>query len=617
MKNNGRDALSKTVSFSKYARHLSGVSRREQWTEIVDRSKQAHMDKFPSMTDLIQDVFRYVYRMEVLPSMRFLQFAGDAVKQNNVRGFNCGFLKVDSPRAFGETMFLLLSGAGIGYSVQARHVSELPPVEAPRKSGVFRIPDTIQGWAEAIQVLMDAHFGFRDLPEFDYSGLREKGSLLVTSGGRAPGPEPLKVCLNQIARLLARVQGRRKLTTLECHDIMCFIAGAVLAGGIRRSAMIAFFDADDDAMMTCKVGDWWVENPQRGRANNSAVLVRGFVSFEQFKKLLNVTRHSGSGEPGIYWTNDPDCLSNPCGEVALWWDQFCNLSTMDMTKLDTDRKFQRACFAASVIGTMQAAYTDFPYISNSWREHTERDALIGVSMTGCATDRFMDLDLTAGAESVTWANLATARAIGINPAQRLTCLKPEGTTSLLLGTSSGIHPWHAAFYIRRMQFSRAEPIAQFFLDRYPEACEPWWEDPDGSVVVSFPVAAPQGANFEKNPLTLMKQVRYIYDSWIVPGHFGGPNSHSVSFTLPCAEGDWDEVINDLWWSRESYNGATMYPLDGSTYRQAPFEEIERETFEKLENVFSGFSLDGLVEESDLTDIQGEVACAGGACEVAW
>ena len=321
----GLDALSKITVFSKYAKYLPDQKRRETWDEIVNRYVNMMIKKYPKLEEAILSGAVMIREKKVLPSMRALQFAGPAAEVNNSRIYNCCFLPIDSVHSFSETMFLLLGGTGVGYSVQKHHIEQLPAITKPSKKRTYLIEDSIMGWADAVKVLMKAYLEGGFMPNFDFRSIRHKGARLVTAGGKAPGPEPLKICLAHVQAILERKEEGQRLSPLECHDILCHIANSVLAGGIRRSAMIALFSHDDEEMITCKYGNWYELNEQRGRANNSAVLKREEVSQDEFIALWKRIEASGSGEPGIYWTNNLDWGTNPCCEIALRPYQFCNL----------------------------------------------------------------------------------------------------------------------------------------------------------------------------------------------------------------------------------------------------------------------------------------------------
>lgn len=311
-----QEILSNIVVWSKYAKFIPELNRRETWDEIVDRNLAMHVRKYPQIKEEIKEAYKFVREKKVLPSMRSMQFAGAPIEVNASRIYNCAYAPVESIYAFSEAMFLLLGGTGYGYSVQKQHVEMLPVVKGVKlKTKKFLINDSIEGWADSVKALIKAYIEERADPVFDYKDIRPKGARLITAGGKAPGPEPLRLCLEKLRSILRGAVGR-KLTTLECHDMMCHIADAVLTGGIRRAAMIAFFSHDDADMLYCKAGSWWELNPQRGRANNSAVLVRQEISEEAFFKVWDVVKNSGSGEPGVYWTNDANVLSNPLNQLA-------------------------------------------------------------------------------------------------------------------------------------------------------------------------------------------------------------------------------------------------------------------------------------------------------------
>jgi ribonucleoside-triphosphate reductase len=428
-----RDLLSDITVFGKYARHRNDLGRRETWTEIVDRNKAMHIAKYPQIKDIIEDVYtRSVYTKKVLPSMRSLQFAGVPIDRNPSRIYNCAFLPIEDTDSFAEIMFLLLGGTGVGYSVQKQHVAKLPIVAGfGPASRRYIIGDSIEGWADAVKVLIESYFYGKDKVEFDYGDIREKGAELITSGGKAPGPAPLRECLERLDNVLRGAIGRQ-LRPIEAHDIACFIADAVLAGGIRRAAMISLFSMDDDEMIDSKSGEWWVENAQRARANNSVSLLRGHVSREDFDALWKRVQASGAGEPGFYWTNNLDWGTNPCCEIALRPYQFCNLTEINTSNIISQEDFNQRARDAAVLGTLQAGYTNFHYLRPIWQRTTEEDALVGVGLTGIASNAIKELDEVEAAEVAKMANLLTANLIGVNHAARVTTIKPAAVS--MLGT---------------------------------------------------------------------------------------------------------------------------------------------------------------------------------------
>ncbi|MDV3309971.1 MAG: hypothetical protein LOY03_14270 [Cyclobacteriaceae bacterium] len=485
--------LSDIVVHMKYARYLPELKRRETWGEICQRYQDMMTEKYPALEEEIDHWMQYVRDRKVLPSMRAMQFAGPAIARNNSRIYNCAYLPVDDIRAFPETLFLLLGGTGVGYSVQYHHVEKLPPIRKAEKRRRFLVGDSLEGWADAIKVVMKAYFGKSNyMPDFDFSDIRPKGARLITAGGKAPGPEPLKICIAHIQAILDRKKEGERLTPLECHDIMCHLANAVLAGGIRRSAMIALFSADDEEMLTCKFGAWWELNEQRGRANNSAVLHRDTTTREEFDRLWRKIEASGSGEPGFYFTNDPDWGTNPCCEIALRPFQFCNLCEVNVSDIQSQEDLNERCRAASFFGTLQAGFTNFHYLREAWKTTTEHDALIGVGMTGIASGRIMAFDLREAADVVRQMNLRASAQIGIQFAARCTTIKPSGTTSLVLGTSSGIHAWHNDYYLRRVRIGKNEALYTYLSIHHPELLE---EDLLNSkqAIIRIPQKAPEGS----------------------------------------------------------------------------------------------------------------------------
>jgi len=397
----GLDTLSKLTIFSKYAKYNNELKRRETWDEIVDRYQEMMVKKYPNLKEGITESTKFIREKKVLPSMRALQFAGPAMEVNNARGYNCAYLPIDSLYSFSETMFLLLGGSGVGFSVQKQHVAKLPEIvkQPAYKNRTYLIEDSIMGWADAVKVLMKFYFegGFK--PKFDFRAIRNKGARLVTAGGKAPGPEPLKIALAHIDAIMERKENGSKLSPLECHDIQCHIANSVLAGGIRRSAMISLFSHDDEEMITCKYGSWWELNEQRGRSNNSAVLKRGEISEQEFKALWKRIEASGSGEPGIYWTNDLDWGTNPCCEIGLRPFQFCNLCEVNVSDVTSQEDLNNRVAVASFFGTLQAGFSDFHYLRPIWAKTTQKDALLGIGMTGIGSGEILKYDLEIAANT--------------------------------------------------------------------------------------------------------------------------------------------------------------------------------------------------------------------------
>jgi len=612
------EILSDITVHMKYARYLPELNRRETWDELVTRNMNMHLKKFPELELQIHNAYKHVYNKRVLPSMRSMQFGGKPIEVAPNRIFNCAFLPIDHWNSFSEVMFLLLGGTGVGYSVQRHHVEKLPEIRKPNKSRTrrFLVGDSIEGWANAVKVLMRSYFQGGSKIRFDYSDVRPKGARLVTSGGQAPGPQPLKECLVKLEGILSEKPDGDKLTTIEVHDIICHIADAVLAGGIRRAALISLFSADDQNMISAKTGKWWEKNSQRGRANNSVVLLRHKIDKQYFMDLWDRVQASGAGEPGFYFSNDKDWGTNPCCEIGLRPYQFCNLTEVNVSNVESQEDLNDRVRAASFIGTLQASYTDFHYLRDIWRRNTEKDALVGVSMTGIASGKVLELDMKAAALEVKKENRRVAYQIGIKPAARTTCVKPAGTTSLTLGTSSGIHAWHAEYYIRRVRVGKNEPIYNYLLNNHPELIEDEYFRPHDTAIISIPQKAPEGAILRtESALQLLKRVKLITDEWVKPGFQKGQNTHNVSATISIKDAEWNDVGEWMWENRDSYNGLSVLPYDGGTYTQAPFEGCSKETYEAMMQSLIEVDLTKVVEETDNTDLTGELACAGGVCEV--
>jgi ribonucleoside-diphosphate reductase alpha chain len=569
---------------------------------------------------------------------------------------NCAYLPIDDWRAFSETMFLLLGGTGVGFSVQRHHVEQLPEIRKPNptRSRRFLIGDSIEGWADAIKNLMRSYFEGLSTPDFDYSDIRQKGAALITSGGKAPGPQPLKDCIHNIKKILDRKEDGSRLEPIEVHDIICFIADAVLTGGIRRAALISLFSLDDEEMLSAKSGAWWELNPQRGRANNSAVILRHKINQEEFMQLWKKIEDSNAGEPGVYFSNDKDWGTNPCCEIGLRPYQFCNLCEVNVSDIESQEDLEARSKAASFIGTLQAGYTNFHYLRDVWKRTTEKDALIGVGMTGIGSGEVLKYDLVAAAKVVKQENARAAKLIGINKAARTTTVKPSGTSSLVLGTASGIHAWHNDYYIRRIRVGKNEAIYSYLSIFHPEVVEDEYFKPKEQAVISLPVKAPEGSIFRfESPMQLLDRVSLFNTEWVKTGHRDGQNTHNVSVTVsikkevekvskidengavitdsnnnPILEdrkdekghliykiNEWPAVGKWMWENRESFNGISVLPYDGGSYIQAPFTDCTKKEYEDMMEILSDIDLTKVVEMVDNTNLSGEVACGASGCEV--
>lgn len=631
----GSQILSSITVFSKYAKYLPELKRRETWTEIVDRYKNMMVKQYPHLEKDIDEQIRFIYEKKVLPSMRALQFAGPAIDRSPSRIYNCCYFPIDSLHSFSEGMFLLLGGTGVGYSVQFHHVDRLPEIQKSTKTRRYLVGDSIEGWSDAIKAIMKAYFGLGPMPLFDLRDIRPKGARLVTAGGKAPGPEPLKECLFQVQKVLDRKENGDKLSPLECHDIMCYIANAVLAGGIRRAAMIALFSFDDEEMLTCKYGKWYKLNEQRGRANNSAVGIRSRITEEGFMDLWKKIELSKSGEPGLYLSNNSDWGTNPCCEIGLRPYQFCNLCEINVSDITSESDLHARVCATAFFGTLQAGFTDFHYLRPIWRRTTEKDALLGIGMTGIASGEILKYDLKSAARIATNVNLVISGRIGINQAARVTCVKPSGTTSCVLGTSSGIHAWHDHYYLRTIRFNKNEDIALYLMVNHPELVEDDALRPHDTLCVRIPIKAPEGAIMrDESAIDLLERVKKFSTEWVKAGHRYGDNTHNVSATISIREDarycdmfdeekgargkvqtEWEKVGEWMWANRDVYNGLSVLDYDGGSYVQSPFESITKEEYEERIKHLTTIDLTKVIEMDDTTDLKGEAACSAGGCVI--
>ncbi len=634
-------AVSNYIHASKYARYLPDEQRREVYEETVARGEGMHLRKFAHLPELaphIRRAYDMVRAKRVLPSMRSMQFGGAAIEANNNRIYNCSASLVDRPRVFAEAMFLLLSGCGVGYSVQFEHVEKLPPLRDIDEKKVIHhvIEDTIEGWANALDALVNGYVGGYHV-EFAYHKIRPAGAPLKTSGGRAPGHQKLRLALERVREVLHGAQGRQ-LRPVECHRIMCHAADAVLSGGIRRSAMICLFSLEDSELMHIKsYRGWDKKEPWLANANNSVVLKRDEVREKQFKRIFSMTRNFG--EPGVFFVHDYSHATNPCCEIGLdpvlvntdgttstGW-AMCNLCEINAAALGTLDDFVEAAWAATLIGTLQATYTEMPYLGKVTEAIVRRDALLGIGMTGMQDAPHVacnpDFQRTISAKVVEW-NREWAAVLGINAAARTTCVKPSGTTSLELGNvGSGIHPHHARRYIRRVTADELEVVFQAFKDANPHMCV---RRPDGKWMVEFPVEAPEGAILKEDlsALQFMEAVRSTQENWVAPGTARDSNvpglSHNVSNTISVRPDEWHVVADYLWRHRDSFTGVSLLSYDGDTiYAFAPFEAVRTEAQERRWNeLIAGYQpVDYLAmhEAEDGTSLTAEAACANGACSL--
>ena len=645
--------LKKYTFVAKYPSYNPKAKRRETWVECVERSERMMLEKYKekNIDDYIKQAYAAAKRKEALGAQRALQFAGPAILSKNARMYNCSGSYADRPRFFQEAMYLLLCGCGTGFSVQKHHVNRLPKLVKKIEEEIeYIVPDTIEGWADAIGIIVNSYFNTGIYPEysgkkvkFNFSQIRPAGSKLSYTTGKAPGHKPLENAINKIRALLdsALSNNQTKLKPIQVYDIVMHSSDAVLAGGVRRSSCICLFSLDDDEMMKAKTGNWFAENPQRGRSNNSVVLIKNKTSFEEFQNIIQSVKNFG--EPGFAWCYNKEAVFNPCFEIGFWcyfikdsikyniwleknkdyelidcqpqdiglesgWE-FCNLSTINGSKIDSKEKFLKACENAAIIGTCQAGFTDFEYLGETSRKIVEREALLGVSMTGIMEHPEICLDpdiQKEGAAKIKEINEKIAKLLGINPGARLTCIKPEGSTSCVLGTSSGIHPHHAKRYIRRVQANIHEPLYKYFKKHNPSACEPSvWSANRTDDVISFCVEVPDGSKLKNQmgAIELLEHVKSTYRNWVTAGKTKKRCSeewlsHNVSNTITVKENEWGEVTKFIYQNREYFCGISILPESGDKdYPQAPFTTIY--THKEMVNHYGECALfvSGLIERA--------------------
>jgi ribonucleoside-diphosphate reductase alpha chain len=592
---------------SKYARWIEDKNRRETWKEAVDRVKNMMHTQYPDVKEDIDWAYDMMYKKKILGSQRALQFGGEPILKRHAKIYNCTSSYCDRLRFFQECFWLLLCGSGTGFSVQKHHVAKLPTLEHDipdnNEGTKYVIEDSIEGWADALGVLLSSYFS-KPIEEFkiykntyvvfDYSNIRPKGSSLASGVGKAPGFEPLQNGLEKIRTLLDRCisNGQKKLKPVDAYDIVMHSSDAVLSGGVRRSASLALFSPDDEEMAKAKTGNWYIDNPQRARSNNSALLLKNETTLEEFQELMESVKEFG--EPGFIWSDSTEMTFNPCVEVGMWpvdeetgksgW-QGCNLSTINCSSIEDEDDFYERCKAAAIIGTLQAGFTKLDYLGEITCRIFEREALLGVSLTGTMEKHDLILSekvLRAGAKIAVETNKELSKKIKINQAARVTCLKPEGTSSSMLGTSSGIHPHHAKRYIRHVQANILEAPYQHFKKLNPQACEKSsWSANNTDEVIKFPIEVPDGAKL-KNQLPAVEMLSIVKDTqknWVQNGKNRSLCtqeylSHNVSNTVTVKPDEWDDVTKYIYDNRKYFAGISLIPQSGDKdYTQAPFTTV--------------------------------------------
>jgi len=606
-------ALSDYTFYSRYARYNKDKKRRETWEEAVGRVFEMHRKKYakqieehPELEELLQFAQSMQNKKRVLAAQRTLQFAGDPIVKHELKVYNCLFTHIDRSRVFQEIMYSLLCGCGVGFSVQKQHVSQLPKFNYRREGAVktkYIIEDSIEGWADAVGVLIESYLETPNSEysgawiDFDFSKIREEGAL-IAGQFKAPGPEGLKASLIKVERVLKeRLHNSGtgefvgKLRPIDAYDIIMHISDAVLSGGVRRSATLCLFSHDDDEMLNAKIGDWFITNPQRGRSNNSAALLKGHVTRAEFAKLMKSTKEFG--EPGFIWMDDLDIGYNPCVEIGMYPKtrdgrsgfQGCNLTEINGKWCDSKENFLKACEASAIIGTLQAGYTNFKYLSKESQEIFEEEALLGCSITGMMDNPdilFNEEIQQAGVKFILETNEKVAKLLGIKPCARSGCIKPAGSTSCVLGTASGIHPHHAKRYIRRVQANKTEFSLQETEKRNPAAVEESvWSSNKTDKVISFLCEVPPGA-IVKNQLKavdLLEKVKLTQQNWVDYGTVvercvNPKTRHNVSNTITVKSDEWDDVENFIFDNQQWFAGISLLSSSGDLdYAQAPFATV--------------------------------------------
>jgi ribonucleoside-diphosphate reductase alpha chain len=627
------------IALSRYAKWVESEGRRETWQETVDRYfafmtnhlKENH--NYVPSDSLVSELKSFVFERNVMPSMRSVMTSGAALERDNVAGYNCAFLPVDSPRSFDETMYVLMCGTGVGFSVEYKYINKLPPVpeKLEKSDTVIVVEDSKQGWAKAYRELL-ALLWTGHIPAIDVTKVRPSGARLKTMGGRSSGPQPLVNLFDFTVAKFKNAAGRN-LKPIECHDIMCKIGEVVVVGGVRRSAMISLSNINDIEMAQAKSGNWWEQSPQRALSNNSVAYSRK-PEMEQFIAEWKSLYDSKSGERGIYnvaaaqaqaakfGRRDPDIHygTNPCSEIILRPYQFCNLSEVVLRENDTKKDIKRKVELATILGTWQSTLTDFKYLRKIWKDNTEEERLLGVSLTGQFGHKFMsgkedivalEAFLMSMRDRAREVNKEEAGKIGIPESAAITCVKPSGTVSQLVGVSSGMHPWHSEYYIRTVRGSKGDPISTF-LKEVGIPAEDDVMKPNDTYVFSFPVKAPEGA-IVRNDLTAIDHLNI----WLV--YQRAWCEHKPSITVSVKEEEWMEVGAWVYKNFDEVSGISFLPHSDHTYKQAPYQEVTKEEYESLlakmpENIrWEDLSF---YETEDGTSPSATLACSSdGNCEL--
>lgn len=617
----------KYIFKSRYARYLEKEDRREEWEETVQRYIDFFTERAKGLS--LEEVKEAILNYEVMPSMRSLMTAGKALERDNVCGYNCSYVAVDSPRVFDEILYILCCGTGVGFSVERQYVNKLPEVaeDFVNSSSSIIVEDSKIGWATALRELIALLYAGK-IPNVDYSKIRPAGAVLKTMGGRASGPEPLKDLFNFTIALFKKAKGR-KLSSVECHDLVCKIADIVVVGGVRRSALISLSNLTDERMRNAKSGAWWENDGQRALANNSVAYTEK-PDIGIFMKEWSALYESKSGERGLFnrvaakkqaissGRRDPeyDFGTNPCGEILLRPNGFCNLSEVVARPGDTLEDLKRKVRIATLLGTLQSTLTNFRYLRAIWKKNAEEERLLGVSITG-----IMDHPVLNGSKGYTElfeylsvlkeesinANAEYADTLGIERSAAITCVKPSGTVSQLVDAASGIHPRYEPYYIRTVRADVKDPLA-VFLQKQGVPCEPDVMKPHVGLVFSFPMKAPEVAVF-RNDVTALDQLEH-YLIWKE-----AYCEHNPSITVYVKEEEWLDVGAWVYKNFDRIGGVSFLPHSDHTYKQAPYQQITQEEYEKLSSEFPAIDWDSFKEKGDNTTSTRELACVAGVCEI--
>jgi ribonucleoside-triphosphate reductase len=612
-----KEFLSKLVHYRTYAKYLPEEFRRETREETIKRNMDMHIKKFPQLEEKISKAYEEVYAGRVVPSMRSFQFAGEPIERRPNRMYNCSFVNITSFKDFADLFYMSMSGAGVGFSVKKRHISQLPVINEGAVESPYIIEDSAEGWCDSLLKL----FENPDV-QFDYTKIRLMGSPLTT-GGTASGPKALIKMHAHVRAILRKAVGKH-LTAFECHRISCFVADCVVVGGVRRGALISLFDYDEQEMLHCKSGQWWEKYPELARANNSAVINKNDPAFlEKAGHVIQACFDGGQAEPGLSLTNEEDMGFNPCHEIALRSRGVCNLTEINAAKCFSKEEWLRAVEAATIIGTLQASYTDFKYVHSDWKKNAEEEALLGVSITGQAENQqiLTAENLREGAELTVAVNREWAALIGIRPARRITTTKPSGTSSSWLGTTAGVHAGHEIRYIRRIRMDKFSALSKALAKRFPAFIVDDPFNPD-DIIMQVPVKLYDTTllRSQETAVQCLERVKKLYDNWIIPGHTEGNNTHNISLTINYHEHEKEAIKKWMLDNRDSYYGISLIPYDGGDYKYLPYSQPPHpEVYEILEKAFKlaadNFNFEDVKEKKDNTNFKGEAACAGGACSL--